>query len=170
MTISTDDNESEEVWVSKTQKKKEDHGLQILAEKLTELSEVQLERMELPDRILKEISIARNTKVSGAKKRQIKFIGGMLRNVDTEPIEKAINYIDQVHYEQAQAFKKIEEWRDRLKAGNMDLVNEILSECPNAERQQLSQLARNAKKEAEQNGGTKASKALFRYLKEVSEE
>ena len=170
MTFSTDDNESEEVWVSRTQKKKKGQERQELAEKLTELSEVQLERMELPEKILKEIILARNTKVSGAKKRQIKFIGGMLRDLDTDPIEKAINYIDQVHYEQAQAFKKIENWRDQLKAGNMNLLNEILAECTMAERQQLSQLARNAKKEAEQNKGTKASKALFRYLKKVSEE
>ena len=170
MTFSTDDNESEEVWVSRTRKKKEGRARQELAEKLTELSEVQLERMVLPENILKEIILAQNTKVSGAKKRQIKFIGGMLRDIDTEPIEKAINYIDQVHYEQARAFKKIEEWRDKLKAGNMDLINEIMEKCPMAERQQLSQLARNAKKEAEQNKGTKASKALFRYLKKVSEE
>ena len=167
MTIPTEDNET--APLSRTKQKKEDHARQALGERLVELSESQLERMELPDEILEEVLLAIRTATHGARRRQIKYIGSLLRNIDISPIEKALEIIDRGDYEQKAAFKKLENWRDRLKEGNMELIDDILDECPMAERQQLTQLARNAKKELEGKKGTKASKALFRYLKQVSE-
>ncbi len=133
------------------------------------LSEKQLERVGLPNNLLEAVSLACKTTAHGARRRQVKHIGALLRRIDTAPIEKALNDIAQGDYEKALAFKKLETWRDQLQAGNMTLINEILTDCPQAERQQLTQLARNAKKEFEKNKGVKASRALFRYLKMVSE-
>ena len=169
MTSPTEDNDTIVDPISKTRRKKEDHARQAIGERLVELSENQLERMDLPDEILEEVLLASRTTTHGARRRQIKYIGSLLRNIDITPILNALEVIDRGDYEQKAAFKKIEDWRDRLRSGNMDLINDILAECPMAERQQLTQLARNAKKELEGNKGTKASKALFRYLKEVSE-
>lgn len=169
MTLYTEDEDTADVPISRTKKKKDDHARQKLGERLVELPEKELERVGLLDVILKEVLLARKTTAHGARRRQIKHIGALLREVDTEPIENALDHIAQINYESKFAFKKLEKWRDKLKAGNMELVNEILTECPMAERQQLNQLARNAKKEFEGNRGTKASKALFRYLKEVAE-
>ena len=169
MTSTAEDYETIEAPLSRTKQKKEDHARQAIGERLVELSENQLERMDLPDEILEEVLLASRTTTHGARRRQIKYIGSLLRNIDITPIEKALAIIDRGDYEQKAAFKKIEGWRDRIRSGNMDLINDILAECPMAERQQLTQLARNAKKELEGNKGTKASKALFRYLKEVSE-
>jgi len=66
------------------------------------------------------------------------------------------------------AFKKIEKWRDELKEGNRVLIEEILDNCPDAERQRLTQLARNARNEYEAGKGVKSSKILFRYLNQIS--
>lgn len=169
MTFYTENEDTVDIPVSRTQKKKDDRALQKLGERLVELSENQLERIDLPDEIREEILLARNTTAHGARRRQVKYIGSLLRNTDITPIEKALKVIDRGDYEQKLAFKKLENWRDQLKTGNMELINEILAECPLAERQKLTQLARNAKKEFQGNRGTKASKALFRYLREVSE-
>lgn len=169
MTFYTEDEETIDIPVSRTKKKKDDRTLQKLGERLVELPENQLERIDLLDEIREEILLARNTTAHGARRRQIKYIGSLLRNSDITPIEKALEVIDRGDYEQKFAFKKLENWRDQLKEGDTELLNKILAEYPVAERQKLTQLARNAKKEFEGNKGTKASKALFRYLREVSE-
>ena len=169
MTFSTENKEPADIPISKTMKKKEDHARQKLGERLVGLSDNQLERIGLSDEILEEIYLARKTTAHGARHRQIKYIGALLRNIDISPIEKTLEIIDRGDYELKAAFKRLENWRDQLREGDMDLINDILEECPLAERQQLTQLARNAKKEFEGDKGTKASKALFRYLKKVSE-
>jgi ribosome-associated protein len=168
MTSFIEDKDSNALPISRTRQKKEDHARQMLGERLVELSENQLQRMGLPDEILEEVILASKTTAHGAKKRQIKYIGSLLRQIDITPIENALEVIARGDYEQKAAFKKVENWRDQLKEGDMELINEILEQCPLAERQQLAQLARNAKKEFEENRGTKASKALFRYLRKVT--
>lgn len=164
-----DNADSPDIFISRTQKKKEDHALQKLGERLTELSEVQLERISLPDRILEEVLLARKTTAHGARKRLVKHIGAMLRQADTGPIEKELEHIDRADYEQKLAFKRLEDWRDRLRSGELELINSIIVEFPYADRRKLGQLARNARKEHETGKGTKASRALFRCLKEVFE-
>ncbi len=169
MTFPTEDKDTIDAPISKTRQKKEDHALQMLGERLVELPGNQLEGICLPDEILEAVLLAVKTTAHGARRRQIKYIGTLLRKTDTAPIEAALNVIARGDYEKKAAFKKVETWRDQLRGGNMDLINDILAECPMAERQQLTQLARNAKKESDGNKGTKASRALFRYLKDVSE-
>lgn len=168
MTLPPEDNDPADIPISRTRQKKEDRARQILGEKLVNLSVNQLERFNLPDEIFDEVLLAARTNTHGARRRQIKHIGALLRKIDTTPIEAALKVIAMGDYEQKAVFKRLENWRDRLKEGNLDLINDILTQCPLAERQQLAQLARNAKKEFEGNKGTRASKALFRYLKEVS--
>ena len=65
-------------------------------------------------------------------------------------------------------FKKIEKWRDELRQGNQALIDEILNNCPDADRQRLTQLARNAHREFEAGTGVKSSRTLFRYLRQVA--
>jgi ribosomal 50S subunit-associated protein YjgA (DUF615 family) len=48
------------------------------------------------------------------------------------------------------------------------LIEGILDNCPDAERQRLTQLARNARNEYEAGKGVKSSKILFRYLNQIS--
>jgi len=50
----------------------------------------------------------------------------------------------------------------------MERIDEILEKCPSAQRQRLTQLTRNAQAEFKKQAGVKASRALFRYLKQVS--
>jgi ribosome-associated protein len=163
-----EDQEAADAPVSRTQLKKEDHARQKLGERLVALSAEQLDRIDLPDELRDAVSIARKTTANVARRRHVKHVGTVLRWIDTAPIKKALKIFDHGDYEQAYAFKKLEAWRDRLREGDMVLINEILSACPGAERQRLAQLARNAKKEFSAGKGEKASRALFRYLKEVS--
>ena len=154
--------------ISRTQKKKEARELQVLGEELVTLSVEQLAGIDLPEELRNAVIAAGKIKAHGARRRQLQRIGRLMREVDPEPIQSALNNIRHGDHQKNLAFKKIENWRDELKQGNLALIDEILSECPEAERQRLTQLARNAHHEYEDKSGVKSSRMLFRYLKQTS--
>jgi len=153
---------------SRTQKKKEDRALQQLGERLVALAPDQMEGVELPEELLEAVEHAREIKSHGARRRQMQYIGSLMRSIDPEPVEKALENLRWGDLAKARAFKRVEKWRDELKAGNMKVVEEILRRCPDGDRQRLSQLARNAVQTDGTGKAKRASKALFRYIKEIA--
>ena len=83
-------------------------------------------------------------------------------------MKNALENIRHGDHQKLLAVKKIEKWRDHLKEGNSALIEEILNTCPDAERQRLTQLARNASNEYNAGKGVKSSRILFRYLRQIS--
>ncbi len=159
-----------EDYKSKSEKKREAEYLQVLGEKLVKLSADQLRGIDLPDEIYDAVKFARTIKQRIALRRQLQYIGTLMRSVDPAPIEEAIENIEMGNYKMAMEFKETERWRDELISGNSALIEEILQQCPGAERQKLSQLVRAARKEAELNKSPKVFRSLFRYLKQVRAE
>jgi ribosomal 50S subunit-associated protein YjgA (DUF615 family) len=90
-----EDEETIESPPSRTMLKKEDHARQTIGERLTRLSDKELERIDLPDEVMEAVIFARKISAHGAKKREIKHIGALLRYVDTVPIQKALDHISQ---------------------------------------------------------------------------
>ncbi len=80
-------------YKSRTQKKKEDRSLQHLGEQLVALPFSQLESMELPDELLTAIELAHKIKSRSARRRQIQYIGAIMRHVDPQPIKAALQRI-----------------------------------------------------------------------------
>ena len=154
-------------YISKTQKKREAEALQDLGEKLVKLPKDQLAGIDMPEELLSAVRQAKAIKSHGALKRQMQFIGSIMRNIDPEPILEAIEDIEQGCYKKTMDFKETERWRDELIAGNKELIEELLVKYPSAERQQLSQLIRNAAKEKKDNKPPKAFRILFRYLRDI---
>jgi ribosome-associated protein len=153
---------------SRTRLKKEATALQKMGERLVRLSDDQLNRMELPQALLEAIRTVRTITSRGARRRQMQYIGTLMRKVDAEPIEQALLEIEQGDYRQARTFQRIEAWRDRLVGGDDDLIDEIVDALPEASRQRLGQLVRSARKEKEKNAPPKSARNLFRYLKSLS--
>ncbi len=77
-------------YKSRTQKKKEAQALQRLGERLVALPSGKLAAMELPDELLTAIKFARKIKSRGARRRQIQYIGVIMRNIDAQPIQTAL--------------------------------------------------------------------------------
>jgi len=154
---------------SKTQKKKEALSLQKLGEKLVKLSNELIDDIELPAEIYDAVRFAKTIKKHGALQRQMQYIGTLMRKYDPSSIQVALHNLETGNYRKAVAFQELEYWRDELIAGNMTLKEEILKTCPEADRQQLSQLVRQARKEMNSDRPSKASRALFRYLRSVRE-
>jgi ribosome-associated protein len=80
-------------YKSRTRKKNEDRALQRLGEQLVALPFGQLETMELPDELLAAIEFARKIRKHGARRRQIQYIGTLMRHIDPQPIETALDRI-----------------------------------------------------------------------------
>lgn len=150
---------------SRTQLKKEATARQKIGEKLVLLSDDQLGRMSLPTRLLEAIQTVRAIKSHGARRRQMQYIGSLMRRVDAEPIEQACLAIEQGAHGQAKAFHRIEAWRDQLVDGDDEVLRDILDTFPDADRRRLGQLVRSARKEKEKNAPPKSARNLFRYLK-----
>lgn len=151
---------------SKSQLKREAHALQELGEQLIAMKPADLVDLPLPDNLARAISDARSMQ-RGALKRQRQYIGKLMRDIDPEPIQAALDLRRQQAMEQSRQQHKLEEWRDRLILEGDKALGEALETFPTADRQQLRQMIRQAQKEAEQNKPPKTSRNLFRYLRDL---
>ena len=154
---------------SKTKRKKEAEALQELGEELVRLTASQIKDIPLPPVINEAVAFAKTLK-RGALRRQLQYIGTLMRQYDTAPIQEALQNIQEGDYKKAAEFKEIEEWRAQLMEGNEALMEDILRRYPGSERQKLTQLLRNAVKERKNDKPPRAFRDLFRYLKKIRSE
>lgn len=150
---------------SKSAIKREFLALQDLARDLVKLPVKHLDEIPLNDTLREGVDLARGLK-QGALARQIKYLGGLLAHEEIEPINIAFAKLRLAHKKQTDNFHELEDWRDRLIAGDMDLLNELMQKYARLDRQHIHQLMRNAVKEQQANKPPKSSRALFRYLSE----
>ena len=80
-------------YKSRTRRKNEDRALQRLGERLVALPFAQIESLELPDDLLEAIELAHKIHSHGARRRQIQYIGRLMRHIDPQPIEAALERI-----------------------------------------------------------------------------
>ena len=154
---------------SKSQIKREMCALQDLGEQLVKLSRGQLEQVELPQELREAVLFARSLKKHEAHRRQLQYVGVLMRAIDPEPIRQSLATIARQHKVETQAFHELEMWRDRLIEESDALAEKLLEQFPEADRQHIRQLVRNACKEHKDNKPPKAARALFHYLQELHE-
>jgi ribosome-associated protein len=154
---------------SKSQIKREMCALQDLGEQLVRLSRGQLEQAELPQELREAVLFASSLEKHEAHRRQLQYIGVIMREIDPEPIRQSLAMIERQHKVETQAFHELEMWRDRLIEGSDALAEELLEQFPEADRQRIRQLVRNAHKEHKDNKPSKAARTLFHYLQELAE-
>ncbi|KLV06393.1 MULTISPECIES: ribosome biogenesis factor YjgA [Photobacterium] len=158
--------EEEIIWVSKTEMKRDMEALQKLGEELVDLKPNALAKIPLDDDMRAAVKDAQRFK-NEARRRQLQFIGKMMRQVDIEPIQIALDKLRNKHAQSTAQLHKLENRRDDLIAQGDSMINEIMADHPNADRQRLRQLVRQAKKEKEQEKPAKAYREIFQYLKEL---
>lgn len=164
-----DEEEDDEIiWVSKSEIKRDAEILKKLGTELVKLSKNELERIPLDPQLLESIELAQKIKREG-RRRQLQFIGKLLRVRDVEPITEALDKLKNRHNQQVVVLHKLEDLRVRLVEGDDNVMEEVVALFPHTDRQQLRALVRNAKKERESNKPPKAFRQLFQYLKELSE-
>ncbi|MEL4887905.1 ribosome-associated protein [Pectobacterium betavasculorum] len=163
-----DDEDDEIIWVSKSEIKRDAEALKDLGAELVDLGKNALEKIPLDDDLRAAVELAQRIKKEG-RRRQLQLIGKMLRARDPEPIQTALDKLNNRHNQQVALFHKLEQLRDRLIAEGDDVVPEILTLYPHADRQQLRSLVRNAQKEKAAKKPPKATRQIFQYLRELAE-
>lgn len=155
---------------SRTQQKKEVQALQKLGEELVSLSRDELLTMDLPHELKQAAVDALSMKKFGARKRQLQYIGVLMRKLDPEPIREAMERRNLGRALASQAFKEMEAWREKLLKEDGRAAETFLEQYPDAQRQHLKNLIRNAARDAKSGkpSGT-AGRALFRYIRETME-
>jgi len=162
-----EDDDEEIIYVSKSQLKRESHALQAMGEELVELPAAKLAKIPLPDELADAIALARRIKQRGGRKRQLQYIGKLMRKIDPEPIQLALEGLKLDSARETAQLHKLEQWRDRLVAEGDAALGKLLDDYPQADRQHLRQLVRNAQREAKQNKPPKSAREIFRYLREL---
>ncbi len=154
---------------SKSQVKRDLKALQDLGEALVPLPESQLRSIPLPEKLLDAVLQAKTIRAHGGLKRQLQYIGKLMREVDAEPIRAFLEQQAQQARTQNQQFHRLESLRDELLTEGDPAVQTYCEKHPEADRQRLRQWIRQAQKEAQQQKPPKAARQLFQYLRELGE-
>lgn len=160
-----DENAEEILYVSKSEIKRDAEALKKLGEKLVNLTATNLAKIPLDSRLQDAITLTQRLQRE-AKRRQLQYIGKLLRNVDVEPIQEALDKVENKHQHQQAILHKIERQREVLLAKD-DALTLFLEQYPTIDIQHLRMLIRGAKKEQSQNKLGKNYREIFVVLKHV---
>lgn len=152
---------------SKSQRKRDAHAVKDLGETLVNLDASQLTKFDLPEFIVDVINETRRIKKHGARKRQLMYLAKQLRQIDTEIILQQLEKLQRPHQEDTALLHQVERWRDRLLQDGQEALTDFINQHPQADRQQLRQLIRNAQQQAQQLATPKSARQLFKYIREV---
>lgn len=157
---------------SKTRRKKDSHDLQDLGVALVEMPDNRLVDLPMDEILLDAIRQYRGTKTHEGRRRQMQYIGKLMRRTDPEPLREAVAAMQLGHAKDALALHDAERWRAELIASD-DALTEWTALRPQADVQQLRSLIRAARKDAsvlpEQRSG-KAFRELFKLIRQYPEQ
>src|SRR3989338_8668122 len=146
---------------SKSQLKRDMTSLQKLGEELTTLNKKQLEKLPLSDLLRAAIAeYLRLPNSNGAKRRQLQFIGKVMRDTNHEEIQTELDKMRTPDRAQVRRAQLIEEWGERLLAGAEEEINAFVNDYPLAERQAIRQIVRNYSKDNEEAARTHRRRLL----------
>jgi len=163
-------NEEEDLPISKTRRKQQMDELQALGEELVTLSPERLKKIDLPESLRDAVSAAqRKTRPDEARRRQMQYIGRLMRDAEVEPIRATLALLRGESASETAKLHRLERWRTELLADEK-VLHEIATRYPAADLQHLRSLRRAALKEAEQNKAPRSSRAIFQFLKDLENE
>ncbi len=156
---------------SKSQLKREADAVQDLGQTLVEMPATRFKaimaKLELPDNLREALSACRGMRARGGRRRQLQYIGKLMRGIDTTPIAQALAALEHKDRAGAAALHRIEKWRERLIEEGDRALTELLNDHPSTDRQQLRQLVTKARKERDAGLSPAAARALFKILREM---
>ncbi len=164
-----DINENPDGRPSKSAVKRAMTELQDLGAALVALSADQLKKIDLPDDLRDAVRDAQRFTQHEAHRRQLQYIGRLMRGLDAAPIRAAIDDIKGVSAAANARMHALERLRTRF-LEDEKVIGEIAEAHPGADLQHLRQLRRNALKEQELGKPPRAFRELFRVLRELNDQ
>jgi ribosome-associated protein len=151
---------------SRSQIKSEAHDITSFGKRLIELNENQIKSLPLDEKIIDNLINAK-TMSKIALKRQLQYIGKLLRSIDIDPVYEAYNIYNSKSDQNKALIQRIENIRAKLIniETSSDCLTNFLSTHPSTNAQYLRQLIRNAQKEALKRTSQKNFKELFQFIK-----
>ncbi|RRS05580.1 DUF615 domain-containing protein [Aquabacterium soli] len=157
---------------SKSMLKRASHQLQDLGEQLLAMPDARLKSIDMPERLRDALDDYKRTRSFEGKRRQLQYIGKILRLIDAEPLREAVATFQLGHAQNSLALHQAERWRADLVNDEKNTLTQWAEEFPGTDLQQLRALVRNARKDAaaapEQRNG-RAYRELFQFIKKVLE-
>lgn len=164
-----DNSEDEKEGRGRSAKKREAKAIEQLAQRLTDLPEAGLARLQLGPDLAREVALARSTQGHSSRKRQIKHLAGVLRSHDEqrETIEATMDGQQQEQRREALAFHHLESLRDRLcnPASYEVALTEVRNSYPHVDTGKIINLARSV----HENADKRAAREIFRRLRQAEE-
>ena len=154
--------------VSRTKKKQHVEELQKLGAALIALPSAQLDALGLPAQLLAAVREAQRITSHEARRRQVQFIGKVMRKIDPEPVRAAVAAIAGQSAAARARQKRLEQWRERL-IGDDAALTQFASGHAGADLQAMRALIRNARKEIAESKPPRAQRELFRLIREFHE-
>jgi ribosome-associated protein len=138
-------------------------ALQALGERLLDLDAVRIAELDLPEQLVEALQAARRITQHEARRRQLQFIGRLMREVDPEPIRERLQaWADAPNAEKAR-MHLVERWRERLLADRTAL-DRLCEERPGADRGELAVLIEHVHAERSRSEPARAFRELYRSL------
>lgn len=159
---------SEHLGPSKTQRKQQASELQALGAALAGLSDAQLARLSLPERLLDALVQLRSTRTHEGARRQLQYVGKLMREVDDDaPLREAVAESRLGSARDTLLLHEAERWRDALLADD-DALTRWLHEHADCDAQRLRSLVRAARREAAlppDQRKTRCQRELFQFIR-----
>ncbi|HYR32664.1 MAG TPA: ribosome biogenesis factor YjgA [Burkholderiales bacterium] len=150
--------------VSKTRRKKEMLDLQALGVALVDLPESQIADLQIADQLRDAVLEAKHIKSHEGRRRQLQYIGRLMRDVDPAPIRAQLDALTGHSAQDAARHRRLESMREKLLADDAALTPYV-AEHAGADLQALRTLIRNARREQKEGRPPRAYRELFRLLK-----
>jgi ribosome-associated protein len=151
---------------SKSARKRAMHDLQALGEALVALDPAQLASLSLPERLVDAIAQARTITKHEGRRRQLQYVGRLMRDVDPAPIQAKLDAWGQGTALDRARFATLEKWRERV-LDDPEGLAEFQAAHPGAAMPSLEQLVADARTERLRGGAPHKYRALFRELKRI---
>ncbi len=149
--------------ISKTELKKDSKKIQEFGRKISELTINNIEAFKFPSNIYEATIDLKNIKSNSAKKRQVQYLGKLLREIDLTDAFLIMKQLKVSSQKEIQRNHIIEDWRNKLLSNN-DSITQFVDEYPKIDRQSLRQTISNAQKD---NKSPKYSRQLFKLIKDI---
>lgn len=153
---------------SKTKAKAEMDALQELGKRLVSVGNDRLKKLDIPETLADAVREAKRISSFGALRRQMQYIGKLMRDVDIAPIQEMLDEIDGVSNKANARFHTLEKQREKLLADE-SVITTLKNDYPDLDVTALRTLRRNALKELATQKPPKAYRAIFQLLKSLEE-
>ncbi len=151
---------------SKSQRKRDMTALQDIGTELVMLNADRLAQLALPERLFEAIAEAQRILDFEGRRRQLQFIGKLMREVDPAPIRALLDQWSGITHDLAARQRQVERWRERLLAED-DALTLFAGEHPGCDLQHLRSLISSVKRDRALNRAAKNYRELFRAIREI---